>query len=61
MGFRQILAAAALLAGCASQGTIERDRISELAVGHTTSAGLSTAWGPPLADVTLPDGRHVLT
>jgi hypothetical protein len=61
MRFRPILAAAVLLAGCASQGTIERDQVSELAVGRTTSAELATAWGPPLADSTLPDGRHVLT
>ncbi len=61
MGLRPILLAVALLAGCTSQGTIERDQLSELAVGRTTSAELTTSWGPPLADSTLPDGRHVLT
>jgi len=58
---RPIFLAMVLVAGCTSQGTVERDRLSELAVGRTTSAELTTAWGPPLADSTLPDGRHVLT
>jgi hypothetical protein len=56
-----ILLAAALLAGCASNGTIERDKLSELAVGRTTSAELASSWGPPLRDATLPDGRRELT
>ena len=49
------------LVGCASQGTIDRDRLSELAVGRTTSAALAGSWGPPLTEATMPDGRHVLT
>ena len=56
-----ILMTAALLAGCASQGTIERDQLSELAVGRTTNAKLAKSWGPPLRDATMPDGRRVLT
>lgn len=56
-----ILLAAALLAGCASPGTIESDKLAELAVGRTTSAELVSAWGPPLAEATLPDGRRQLT
>jgi hypothetical protein len=51
----------ALLAGCADQGTIERDRLSDLMVGQTTSTGLAGAWGPPLRDATMPDGRRVWT
>lgn len=61
MRLRPILLAAVLLAGCTSEGTIESDKVSELTVGRTTSAELTTSWGPPLGDVTLPDGRHVLT
>lgn len=61
MRFRPMLVAAVLLAGCASQGTIERDKVAELAAGRTTSAELTSSWGPPLADSALPDGRHVLT
>jgi len=56
-----LLLVAGLLAGCADQGTIERDRLSDLAVGRTTTAALTTAWGPPLRDATMPDGRHVWT
>ena len=56
-----VLLAAIWLAGCASQGTIQRDQLSELDVGRTTSAELATRWGPPLTDATMPDGRHVLT
>ena len=61
MRLRSILLAAALLAGCADQGTIERDRLSDLAVGRTTTTGLSSAWGPPLTDSAMPDGRRVWT
>ena len=56
-----LLAAAICLADCASQGTIPRDKLSDLAVGRTTSAELAIAWGPPLRESTLPDGRRVLT
>ena len=56
-----LLLTAIWLAGCASQGTIDRDRLSELAVGHTTSTELAGSWGPPLTEATMPDGRHVLT
>lgn len=56
-----LLVAATWLAGCASQGTIERDRLHELAVGSTTSTELTRAWGPPLTEATMTDGRHVLT
>jgi hypothetical protein len=56
-----ILLAAFWLAGCASQGTIDREQLSQLAVGRTTSAELTTSWGPPLRDTTLSDGRHVVT
>jgi hypothetical protein len=56
-----ILPAVALLAGCASQGTIERGKLGELAVGRTTDAALATSWGPPLRGATMPDGRRVLT
>ena len=55
------LAAALLLAGCVSQGTVDRDQLSDLAVGRTTAAELQRSWGPPLRDDTMPDGRHVLT
>lgn len=56
-----LLLTAMLLVGCASQGTIDRDRLSELAVGRTTSTELASSWGPPLTDAAMPDGRHVLT
>ncbi len=56
-----MLLVAALLAGCADQGTIERDRLSDLAVGRTTTTELANAWGPPLRDATMPDGRRVWT
>jgi hypothetical protein len=46
------------LAGCASQGTPYHDRLSALAVGRTTSSEVRAAWGPPLRDVTMQDGRH---
>ena len=55
------LLVATLLAGCVSQGTIERDRLSDLSVGHTTSTELASAWGPPLTDSTMADGRRVWT
>ncbi len=61
MRLRPILLAVALLAGCAEQGTVERDRLSELAVGRTTTTELSSTWGPPLRDATMPDGRRVWT
>jgi hypothetical protein len=61
MKLATILLAAALLAGCADQGTVERDRLSDLAVGRTTTAELAGAWGPPLRDATMADGRHVWT
>ncbi|HXP74723.1 MAG TPA: hypothetical protein VN823_11310 [Stellaceae bacterium] len=56
-----ILLTAALLADCSSQGTIERDQLSELAVGRTTNTELAKSWGPPLRDATMADGRHVVT
>ncbi len=56
-----IVLAAFWLAGCASQGTIDREQLSQLAVGRTTSAELATTWGPPLRDTTMSDGRHVMT
>jgi len=57
-----VLWAAIWLAGCAGHGTIDSGRLfSDLTVGRTTSAELTRAWGPPLADATLSDGRHVLT
>jgi hypothetical protein len=61
MRLRTVLWAAIWLAGCAGHGTIDRGRLSDLAVGLTTSAGLTRAWGPPLTDATMPDGRHVLS
>lgn len=51
----------ALLAACADQGTIERDRMSDLAVGRTTTTELASAWGPPLMDTTTTDSRRVWT
>src|SRR5262249_38830210 len=59
--FRAMLLAAAWLAGCASQGTVERDRLSELVDGRTTQTELTASWGPPWRELTLQDGRHVLT
>jgi hypothetical protein len=56
-----ILVTAIWLAGCASQGTVDRDKLSELAVGRTTSAELASSWGPPLTEARMPDGRHLLT
>ena len=56
-----LLVAAIWLVGCASHGTINRDRIFELAVGGTTSAQVTRAWGPPVREATLTDGRQVLT
>ena len=56
-----ILLAVLWLAGCASQGTIDREQLSQLAVGRTTSAELAASWGPPLRDTTMSDGRHVVT
>ncbi len=56
-----MLLTAGLLAGCAGQGTIDRERLSDLAEGRTTSTELARAWGPPLRDATMPDGRHVWT
>ena len=61
MRFRPILLALALLAGCSDQGTIESNRLSDLTVGQTTSTELTSLWGPPLRDATMPDGRHVWT
>ncbi len=56
-----MLVLTAFLAGCADQGTIERNQLSELAVGRTTTAELTQAWGPPLRDAAISDGRHVWT
>lgn len=62
MRFRTLpLVASLLLAGCVSQGTVERGQLNELAVGRTTSAEIEGSWGPPLLDAAMPDGRHVLT
>jgi hypothetical protein len=58
------LLAALWLAGCAFQGTPYHDRASALgalAVGSTTSSEVRAAWGLPLRDVIMQDGRHVLT
>ena len=61
MRFPTLLLVAALLAGCASRGTIERDQLADLAEGRTTSTDLARAWGPPLRDAEMPDGQHVWT
>jgi len=61
MRFLPMLLLPALLAGCADQGTIERERLSDLSVGRTTTTELASAWGPPLRDATMPDGRRVWT
>ncbi len=56
-----ILLTSVWLAGCASAGTVDRDKLGQLAVGRTTDAELTTSWGPPLSGSTLPDGRRVMT
>jgi hypothetical protein len=61
MRLRAMLLAVALLAGCEDQGTIERDQLSDLSVGRTTSTELTSLWGPPLRNATMPDGRRVWT
>jgi len=56
-----LLLAAIWLAGCAPQGTINRDQVFALTVGRTTSAQVTAAWGAPSRDVAMQDGGHVLT
>ena len=56
-----ILLLATVLMGCDNPGTVERDRLSDLAVGQTTTTTLAGDWGPPLRDATMPDGRRVWT
>jgi hypothetical protein len=50
-----MLVTAIWLAGCASQGNVDRDKLSELAVGRTTSAELAGSWGPPLTKADRPE------
>jgi len=54
------LLAALWLSGCASHGTIYRDRLSTQTAGRTLSATVKAAWRPPWREITMQDGRHVL-